>query len=298
MKRWHKISLGVAAITLVARTQAHQLITNPVATRRVSARTPADIHVPYDDAAVVTADGLTLTGWYLPSANTAGPTVIVQHGYKDIREKYLDVSRVFHAHGYGVLIPSVRAHDGSAGDTMTFGINEMKDLDAWFAYLRSRRDVDITRVGIFGVSMGGSLAIDFAARNPGVRAVAADCAFSSIADTIATSVRHFTGLPPFPFAPMILFWVEHDTGLRVSDIDAKKSIAMLSPRPVFIMQGGADTVISPSSGQLLYQAAGEPKTLWFEPALGHAQFFTKLPQAFERRVVAFFDAALAGARTP
>ena len=49
------------------------------------------------------------------------------------------------------------------------------------------------------------------------------------------------------------------------------------------MQGGADVVISPESGQRLYDAAGEPKELWFDPALGHADFDSERADEFEKR---------------
>jgi fermentation-respiration switch protein FrsA (DUF1100 family) len=55
------------------------------------------------------------------------------------------------------------------------------------------------------------------------------------------------------------------------------------------MQGGADVVIEPSSGQLLYDAAREPKEIWFEPTLDHVAFYDERPEEFERRVVGFFD---------
>ena len=55
------------------------------------------------------------------------------------------------------------------------------------------------------------------------------------------------------------------------------------------MQGGADVVISATSGQRLYDAAGEPKELWFEPDLGHVDFDSEMADEFERRVIGFFD---------
>ena len=120
-------------------------------------------------------------------------------------------------------------------------------------------------------------------------AVVAQSAFSSLNDTVETSVRFFTGLPPFPFAPLITFWAEREAGFDAGDIDAKKWIGKLSPRPVFLMQGGADVVISTSSGQKLYDAAREPRELWFDPAIGHARFDTARPEEYERRVSQFFD---------
>ncbi len=301
MKRWQKVSLGVLALLLsaasvaaviVTRKEAHRLLTNPVSSRRISTSTPASQHLAYDDAVVTTQDGLRLVGWFIPA--TGHSVVIVQHGYKDAREQYLGVAALLHRHGFAVLIPSVRAHDRSDGEQIFFGAKEMLDLDAWYRYLRSRQDVGQEPIGILGVSMGGSLAIEYAAQNPAIKAIVADSAFSSLDDTVSTSVKFFTGLPAFPFAPMIAFWMERDSGVRASSIDAKKWIATISPRPVFLMQGGADTVISPQSGELLLEAAGPPKELWFEPSLGHAQFFKKLPEEFERRVAGFFDKYLIG----
>jgi fermentation-respiration switch protein FrsA (DUF1100 family) len=296
VKRWIKFGAWFVAVALVGagagigyetKTQAHRLITNPMATRKLPTKTPADFQVPYEDVTVTTSDDLKLVGWYLPSPS--GVAVMFVHGYKDSRGNMVESAAMYHRHGYGVLLLSLRAHDRSDGEMLTFGHEEMKDLEAWYRYLSGRPDVNPDKIGILGVSMGGALAIQYAAGNTHLQAVVADCAFSSMNDTIATSVRWFTGLPPFPFAPMIGFWAGREGGFAVSDIDAKQWIGHLSPRPVFLMQGGADKVISPQSGELLYEAAGNPKELWFDPALGHAKFFAERRDEYERRVLGFWD---------
>ena len=53
--------------------------------------------------------------------------------------------------------------------------------------------VDPARIGILGNSLGGTLAIELAASTPALRAVVANSAFSSLRDTLETSVRFFTG---------------------------------------------------------------------------------------------------------
>ena len=107
--------------------------------------------------------------------------------------------------------------------------------------------------------------------------------------SIATAGPPLNQLPAFPFAPLIRFWAEREGGFRASDIDATKWIGRISPRPVFLMQGGKDVVISKDSGRKLYAAAGEPKELWEDPGVGHAAFDTARPAEYERRVVGFFD---------
>ena len=296
MKRANKITLGVivgillAAIigaVLLTKSEAHNLITAPIETRNLPEETPANYDMPFEDVTVTSEDGLKLVGWFVPSQN--GAVIILQHGYKSTREELLNEAEMLYRHGYGVLLTTVRAHDYSAGEMITFGMHEVSDMEAWYQYLLTRDDIDQNKIGALGNSFGGMLVIQYAAQNENIKAVIADSAFSSLNDTVSTSVTYFTDLPAFPFAPLIVYWAERETGFKTENIDATKWIAQISPRPVFLMQGGADVVISANSGQRLYEAAGEPKELWFEPDLGHVDFDSKMADEFERRIVEFFD---------
>ena len=296
MKRWLKVAVGVVGAVLVilftglmvvSRSQAHDLVTHPIGEREAIDQTPADFGLTYQDVSVTTPDGLMLVGWYVPSQN--GAAIMAQHGYTSDRRELLEEAAMLNGHGYGVLLTSVRAHDLSEGEVISFGFNEMQDLEAWYKYLLRRGEVDPDRIGMLGNSMGGSLVIQYSAQNKNIRATVANSAFSSLDDTVATSIEYFTGLPAFPFAPAIVYWAEREVGFDSAGVSAKTWISELSPRPVLLLQGGADTNISIESGQLLHDAAGEPKELWYEPELGHTEFDTALPEQYEMRVVGFFD---------
>lgn len=299
MTRWGKLAAGVAAVVIVggcgvlvwkARGEADRLVTNPIETRRLPTETPRDFGLTYDDVSLTTADGLRLVAWFVPGDN--GALVIAQHGYKSQRGEMLNEAEMLHRHGYNVLIPAMRAHDMSDGRLLTFGKRELPDLADWVRFGEHHAGVDPDRVALLGNSLGGTLAIELAATLPDVRAVAANSPFSSMTDTLDTSVRFFTGLPPFPFAPLIRVWAEHEAGIRLADVDAVPWIGRISPRPVLLMQGGADVVISTTSGQRLYDAAREPKQLWYDAKVGHARFDTARPDEYERRVTALFDGAI------
>jgi fermentation-respiration switch protein FrsA (DUF1100 family) len=301
MKRWQKVALRVSGIVLLVlvvgllaftRSQAHELVTHPLSEREPIDRTPADFGLEYEDVSVTTSDGLKLVGWYIPSKN--GAVIMAQHGYKGDRRGLLEEAQMLERHGYGVLLTSVRGHDLSEGEVLYFGHLEMQDLDAWYQYLLTRPDVDPDRVGILGNSMGGMLVILYAAQNDQIQAVVAHSPPSSFDDTVATTIEYYTGLPPFPFAPLIVFWGEQEIGFDTSVLSPKSEIGGISPRPVFLLHGGQDIVVSQESGQLLSEAAGEPKEYWFEPALGHVEFDTAFPEEYEARVIAFFDQYVLG----
>jgi fermentation-respiration switch protein FrsA (DUF1100 family) len=285
-------AIAVAGILNVTKNEAHRLLNAPAETRKLPEKTPADFNMTYEDLTITSPDGLKLVGWFVPSQN--GAVIIMQHGYKSTRQELLNEAEMMVRHGYGVLLTTVRAHDYSDGELITFGMYEVNDMDAWYQYLLTRDDIDKDKIGMLGNSYGGMLVIQYASVNKNIKAVVADSAFSSLNDTVETSVTYFTDLPAFPFAPLIVFWSERETGFKTENVDATRWIADISPRPVFLMQGGADVVISPDSGQRLYDAAGEPKELWFEPSLGHVDFDTDMPVEFENRVSQFFDKYLLG----
>ena len=278
----------ISGMLWVARREAARLVTHLSDERPPIERTPADVGMDYRDVQVTTSDGLRLAGWWTPSKN--GAAVIVQHGYKTNRStQLLDIAATLARGGYGVLLSSLRAHDLNDGRVISFGLEEMKDLSAWLAFIQTLEGVEPSRIGIFGNSLGGSLAIQLAAQAQSIKAIVTHSAVASVRSTVETSITYFTGLPPFPFTSMILFWVEQDWAMQPDLLDFTAWIAALDSQPILLMQGGADVVVAPESGQLLYDAAREPKELWFEPDLGHVDFQRERSQEFSDRVVGFFD---------
>jgi uncharacterized protein len=298
MKRWLKRSgYALAAVVLVVSglvvllsySQARAFVAPFRGPTYVS---PRDYGLEFETVTLTTEDGLKVAAWYIPSRNRAA--IILESGIYGTRVHMLDRAEMFARHGYGLMLVDARTRGRSEGDKFTFGKYEVRDIKAAYRYLSRRSDVDAQRIGALGDSMGGVVMLLHAAQNPGIKAVVADSPFASLQDEIETGVKKFTGLPPFPFAPLIQWFTERLNGVPTSDVAPIQVIHAISPRPVFLMQGGKDTVIPRDSGQRLYDAAGEPRQLWFEPDLEHIEFWWARPKEYEKRVVAFFDQSLLG----
>lgn len=301
IKKWKKIVLIVVAFPImtvsgliinISADNAHQMVTNPLEERGQLTRSPADYGIAYQDIKLLTEDGLTLAAWYVPSQN--GAAVIAIHGYKSNRESMLEEADMLFRHGYGVLLFDMRSHGESEGEVLRFGVDEMQDFEAAYQYLLTRPEVDRDRIGLMGNSNGAAMSILYAAQNPAIKALVAQSAYASLQDEIATGVEYFGGVPAFPFAPLIQFFAEREVDIRAKDIAPIAVIDQISPRPILILQGGADEAIPTDSGQRLYDAAEPPKELWFEPSVGHTDFDTDFPVVFEARLIAFFDRYLLG----
>ncbi len=188
-----------------------------------------------------------------------------------------------------------RRRERSDGNIVTYGAGEQLDVHAALAYLRSRGDVDMSRLGLLGYSLGAITAILYAARHPVFKAVMIESGFADIERDIEHLFSRYTGLPSFPFANLIIFWMERISGYQLTHLRPMRVIGNISPGAVLIISDLEDTLaVEPYDGEHLYSGAREPKELWQVPATDHVQAFLTHRDEWIARVSIFLDRHLAG----
>jgi pimeloyl-ACP methyl ester carboxylesterase len=256
--------------------------------RSLPDRTPADVGIKqWYDVSFQSKDGLTLSGWYVGTKN--GATVILVHGLGGNRAQLLDDAALLVTNGYGVLLFDMRNSGHSEGDLTTLGYLEALDVGGALDFVGTQPDSDTERVGLLGHSMGGATAILAAARYPQIKAVVAESTFSSVEDNVSSSLKALTGLPPFPFAPLVVWFGEREAGMDIGQVSPLDAIGTISPRAVMIVHGELDEVISAENAPRLYAAAGEPKELYVIPNTGHGGLLQAQPEEYQQRIIGFFD---------
>ena len=242
----------------------------------------------YETVTLQTEDGIDLRAWYMPP-DEEGAAVIYVHGLGGNRQLMLEQAAAVYRYGYGALLLDLRSHGESGGEISTLGYYEPRDVRAALDFLLAQPEVNPERIGIFGESLGAITAIRAAAQMPELRAVVAQSAFTSIEENVASGVRQITGLPPFPFAPLVIFFGEIETGLNIGQVRPVDEIGQIAPRAILLMHGGQDTLLASDNSQRLYDAAGEPKALIYFPEAGHSGLQESDPDLWERSVAGFFD---------
>jgi uncharacterized protein len=234
-----------------------------------------------------------LVGWYLPSRN--GCTLVCLHGINDNAGQWFEqVAELYARGGYGALMFDFAGHGRSDGSSVTYGAGEQLDVHAALAYLRERGDVDVSRLGLMGYSLGAITAVLYAARHPMFKAVMIESGFADIERDIEHLFTRYTGLPSFPFANLIIFWAERISGYKLSALRPMRVIGRISPGATLIISDLDDTLaVEPYDGEHLYSGAGEPKELWQVPATDHVQAFTTNRAEWIERVGDFLDRYLA-----
>lgn len=238
--------------------------------------------IEFQDVELFTEDNVRLSAWYTPPQN--GTVILIAHGYGDKRTE--TIHALFASHGYGVVAWDFRAHGKSEGDFCSLGYYEILDAKAALDFALAQPGVE--HVGAWGGSMGAVTMIRATAHYSGIEALVADSPFVTLEDEMDLRV-------PFPvMRPLIQFFAESESGVALDQVRPVDDIALIRPRPVFLIQGMSDGMVPLDSAQRLYDAAGEPRQLWLENDVGHLGMYAHDEAIYAERVIEFFEEYLVG----
>ncbi len=246
----------------------------------------------WHEAHFFSTDGVPLNGWFVPpDPQSNGATLVLVHGLGANREQLLGQALTMIAKGYGVLLFDLRNHGTSGSAITTLGYTEAEDVIGAVRYVLSRPEVNPMLIGLVGYSMGGAAVLRAATRLPDLKAIIVESTYTSLEDNIAQGMVAKTGLPPFPFAPIMIWFGEHITGLRIHQIRPIDDVARLK-QPILFIHGAQDKTVNVSNSQRLYAAANNPQGLYIVKNAGHAELQRADPLGFERYVLGFLDRTL------
>lgn len=243
--------------------------------------------LPHQGMHFKTADGLTLFGWYVPPRN--GAVVILMHTYYMNRRQVIHVARMLIDHGYGVVMYDQRASGQSDGEVRSLGWLDIPDVSQAVLWVQSQPGVDADRIGIYGCSMGGAIALAAAAQNPAVAAVAADAPSPLTFDESRPPFDGPSWFITFPTYALYYSFVSLQAHVTPS-MPTGQAAQMIAPRSLLLI-----STDQPGEAQRVdgfYAAAGQPKSRWHIPEAGHCGGPSTRPTEYERELTEFFDAAL------
>jgi len=249
----------------------------------IQVHTPDQLGLTYQGVRFSADDGVGLYGWFLPAKGSAAGTVLQLHGNAENISTHFASVAWMPARGFNVFVFDYRGYGASEGLPTLEGAQ--KDIDAAMKTLLGRPDVDKNRIVVYGQSLGGALAVYNVAHSPFRAHISALVIESTFSDYVGIAREKFDDhwfTWPFQWIP----------SLTVDDrFSPLPAIKMISPIPLLILHGDRDATVPVHHGRELYDAALEPKQLWFVPGAGHIQ---AMREKVERdRLVAYLREALA-----
>ena len=230
-----------------------------------------------------------VSGWFVPHPQ-ATTTILVCPGYRTRKSELLGISRLLWKAGHNVLIFDFYGHGSAVKTTLTLGYREMNDFLGAVAYVKER--APHTRLGVLGYSMGAAVAIMCSARDSSIEALVADSSFATHWSAMDYNIRRAIRMPPVLFvwlADNLMWW---RAKYHFDQVKPLRDIGQFAPRPILLIHGGKDSIVNPHDATLLFNAANEPKELWFFPEAEHCGAYFVDRVAYTEKVISFFDSAL------
>lgn len=239
------LTVLLLALVLVPVLFERRLVYVPFRTLEV---TPKDLGLRFEEARLVTEDGVTLHGWFLP-VDGSRFTVLVCHG---------NAGNISHRLDRALLMQAKLKIDVFLFDYRGYGLSEgtpdeqgtYRDARAAHRYLSTARGVMPGNLIIFGESLGAAVALQLALEVP-ARALVLEAPFTSIGDMAR-------GMLPIPF-PGVLLRTKYDNIGKIGGLRM----------PLLILHGDLDTTVPFAQGRRLFDAAPEPKSFFRIPGAGH-----------------------------
>ena len=247
-------------------------------------------------------DHYDIAAFYVPSSTTPeaeARTVILVHGIATCKStpSILLMAGMLHRHGYNVLMLDLREHGESQIEDgrHSGGIEESRDVLGAFDWLTARGIPD-ANIGLLGISLGGATTMIAFGAEARIPALWEDSGFADIRNLVAGQAA-LLRMPPFVTDTTLL------AGRLMTNDDLEAmtplmAMANTGGRALFITHGTDDTLIPIANAKQLEAAAraiGAREQTWYVEGAGHIQAHELYPAEYERRLLAFFDAALAAA---
>lgn len=255
------------------------------------ANPPSNYGLSYEEVHFHSRDGTPLVGWWIPSDQADAPAIIVCHGMTGSMDGDTHQVPPLHEAGFNVLMFDFRAHGRSSGDYVTMGMFEKEDLHGAVDFLATQ--YGITQTGVLGFSMGGATALIAAAQTDAIRAVVADASFGRLKNTLARWLGR-RGVP-YLIGWQIIAWALAAIGLRVRGrIDQTDPVLWTRhiKCPVLFIHGAADKLVSVREVEQMAERTAGPHETWIVPGAVHRGAYKIDPDAYNRRMIGWFQTHL------
>ena len=245
--------------------------------------TPQDYRLNAEALTITTVDGLKLAAWLIAARERGAPAIVVLHGYPANKADLLPIAGALNAR-FTVLLVDFRSFGDSEGRVTTLGFRERADLRAAVDLLAARGH---TRIGVFGYSLGGAVALMGAAEDPRIRAVAAWAPFADLR-VLARDLYAIFWMLKYPFVELMVLWGRLFLGGDITRPSPEIAAARLAI-PVQIWASRDDDQIPFGHAERLQRALGGNPHAEFQFGRG---LHNDRADDFERRLTEFFAKSL------
>lgn len=244
----------------------------------------------YKEIQIKSEDGLSLSGYEINNEQATHNWAITIHGYRSKARDMGYFAMNFAQKGYNVLMPNLRGHDKSEGDSIGMGYLDRLDILKWIDYI-IQKDPD-AKIMLHGVSMGGATVMMTTGENlpPNVKVAVEDCGYTSAYDQFTYVLTgDMMNLPEFPIMNAANQIVKLRSKYDLKDASAIEQLKK-SKTPTLFIHGDKDSFVPYFMLDQVFDAAAcKDKKKVVIPGAEHAQASSVDPTGYWNAIWEFTD---------
>lgn len=225
---------------------------------------------PFEELNVYAYDGLKLHGYFFAAKEPTGKLAILVHGYSGQGLDMTTYAAIYYdTLGFNVFMPDNRGHGKSEGHYIGFGWHDRLDILKWVEHFVKRFDGQVEIV-LHGVSMGGAtvLMTSGEALPTQVKAIVADCAYTSVHEELTYQLKQMFKLPSFPLLYTTSLACRLHAGYSFKEATALEQVKR-ARTPILFIHGEEDTFVPTHMVHPLHEHCSSEKELWLVPGAAH-----------------------------
>ena len=233
----------------------------------------------YKDKYITSFDNLKLHSYEVINENKTDKWAIVVHGYTSEGNLLSSKAKYFYEMGYNVLVPDLRGHGNSQGDYIGMGWDDRLDIMDWIDYIVENNPN--AEIALHGTSMGSATVLMVSGEKlpENVKAIVADCGYTSVWDEFSYQLKSLFNLPSFPVMNLSNMVTMVRAGYSLKDASAIEQVKKATV-PILYVHGDEDDFVPYYMMDELYNATNSTKEKLTVEGAEHAKADLVNPQLY------------------
>ena len=212
----------------------------------------------YIDTYITSSDYLKLHAYEVKNENKTDKWAIVVHGYTSEGKLLSSKAKHLYNMGYNVLVPDLRSHGTSEGNYIGMGWHDRLDIIDWINYIVKNNPN--SEIALHGTSMGSATVLMVSGEKlpSNVKAIVADCGYTSVYDEFSYQLKQLFNLPAFPIMNFSDVVTHIRAGYCLNDASAINQVKK-STTPILYIHGDKDDFVPYYMMDELYNATNSEK---------------------------------------
>ena len=267
-------AITILSLLLLVLIAAPPLLMKDMAGKRVEFSetwTASEFGLESEKLTLETQDGIHIAAHEVFCPNPKAVIIFISGIHNPSVTAFFGHSKLLHERGYATILMEMRAHGESGGDTICLGYKEIQDTQAVVDYINDQSKYLGVPVVVWGLSMGGAVAINSTGEIREIYGLISMSAFSSPEDVFCDTMARL-GAPEFLAAaekPFVKIYTSLKYGIGRSHIVPKKEIKKLGNRPALIIHSREDSQVPFKSFERIMKNAPSHVETWIRDGDAH-----------------------------